>query len=517
VRLAKTLLGVCVLLVGAGMATAQAVEPSSSSETNPELKAKIHLARNGDRDWTIARRFDVCIPTLRIANPTVNWKSVRVGEPIVIPPKTTDCRVIEETSIAALRQYMAELRGSQSNVEVPRIRVVGNLSDNSSLPKGHKVREGDTDWTIAKRYGLSTRVLRELNPSVNWSQLETGIILRLPEQVSPENSLEIRTPYAEIADNSVNVREEPGSNARRLTVVQSGIKARVLASSDGWYKLRFPRGTEGWVRADMLKPTTPPVQVEANRDRVAANTAAPQRTAVQSSIRNATIRSQQNRRNIASNTNTRRNTGNAVPHNAAGANSVVRYALSYQGTRYRWGGTSRNGVDCSGLVTAVYRQHGVSLPRTSASQYANGQRVSRDNLKQGDLVYFRTRGSRVSHVGIYVGNGNFVHASSGSGRVQVNSLNSGFYAQRYVGATRPTGARSASASNQAAANNQQASRNSRSNAGTREASSNSQPQQSRAQTAPSEESGSSQSQSNAQSNQQSAPAPQAPPVDTVND
>lgn len=515
-RLAKTLLGVCVLLLGASIATAQAVEPSSSSEAKPELKAKIHLARNGERDWTIARRYDVCIPTLRIANPTVNWTALRVGEPVVIPPKTTDCRIIREASIAALRQYMAELRGSQSNVEVPRIRVVGNLSESSSLPKGHKVKEGDTDWTIAKRYGLSTRVLRELNPSVNWSQLEPGVILRLPEQVSPENSLEIRTPYAEIADNGVNVREAPGSNARRLTVVQSGIKARVLASSDGWYKLRFPRGTEGWVRADMLKATTPPIQIEANRDRVAVNSQTPRRTAVQSSIRNATIRSQQNRRNLVANNNPRRKAVNAVPYNESGANSVVRYALSYQGTRYRWGGTSRNGVDCSGLVTAVYRRHGVSLPRTSASQFANGQRVSRDNLKQGDLVYFRTRGSRVSHVGIYVGDGKFVHASSGSGRVQVNSLNSGFYAQRYVGATRPT-SRSASASNQAAANNQQTSRNSRSNAGKREASSNTQSQQNSAQSARSEESGSSQSPSNAQSNQQSSPAPQAPPVDTVND
>ncbi|HEY0867942.1 MAG TPA: C40 family peptidase [Fimbriimonas sp.] len=116
--------------------------------------------------------------------------------------------------------------------------------------------------------------------------------------------------------------------------------------------------------------------------------------------------------------------------------NVIKTAKGFRGVRYRWGGTSRSGVDCSGFTTQVFRAHGLRLPRTSVEQARVGKPV-KGGLQAGDLVFFRTtRGSRISHVGIYIGNGKFIHASSGGGKVQVNSLREGYYRSRFVTARR---------------------------------------------------------------------------------
>lgn len=115
---------------------------------------------------------------------------------------------------------------------------------------------------------------------------------------------------------------------------------------------------------------------------------------------------------------------------------VVRTAYAYRGVPYHYGGTSGNGFDCSGFTSYVYHKKGVNLPHSAADQFTHGKRVSSGQLKAGDLVFFHTTRRGISHVGIYAGEGKFVHASSGGGRVRVDSLNSGYYQKRLVGARR---------------------------------------------------------------------------------
>lgn len=116
--------------------------------------------------------------------------------------------------------------------------------------------------------------------------------------------------------------------------------------------------------------------------------------------------------------------------------SLIQEAKKYQGVKYVWGGTSPSGFDCSGYVYYLYQNIGMSLPRVSYSQYNTGESISKNQLRAGDLVFFSTYGSGASHVGVYIGDGNFIHASSGAKKVTISTLSSGFYSSCYLGARR---------------------------------------------------------------------------------
>jgi len=116
---------------------------------------------------------------------------------------------------------------------------------------------------------------------------------------------------------------------------------------------------------------------------------------------------------------------------------VVGEAKKYLGVPYRNGGTTTNGLDCSGLVVTVYERFGVALPRTSHDQSSFGAKVDRSRLEPGDLVFFRTSGTtRISHVGIYSGDGQFIHASTRSKRVKYDRLDNKYFKKRYATARR---------------------------------------------------------------------------------
>ncbi|MDS0528008.1 C40 family peptidase [Clostridium sp. SHJSY1] len=113
---------------------------------------------------------------------------------------------------------------------------------------------------------------------------------------------------------------------------------------------------------------------------------------------------------------------------------IVNYAHNFIGRPYVFGATGPNSFDCSGFTSYVYKHFGMNIPRTSGEQFNVGKPIQKSELKNGDLIFFNTY-TKIGHVGIYIGNGDFIHAAS-SGSVKVNSLNEGYYTTNYAGARR---------------------------------------------------------------------------------
>ncbi|MFK7811809.1 MAG: C40 family peptidase [Maribacter sp.] len=123
------------------------------------------------------------------------------------------------------------------------------------------------------------------------------------------------------------------------------------------------------------------------------------------------------------------------------ADNIINTALTFSGTRYKWGGTTKKGMDCSGLLYVSFGEHDVQLPRVSYDMAEEGKRVKVNQVEKGDLLFFKTkkRGRRINHVGMVVSNKNdevkFIHASTSRG-VIVSSLREGFWNNAFVKATR---------------------------------------------------------------------------------
>lgn len=131
--------------------------------------------------------------------------------------------------------------------------------------------------------------------------------------------------------------------------------------------------------------------------------------------------------------------GRSMPEVSRGSNyisrRVIANSMNYIGVPYVFGGTSPSGFDCSGYVRYVFANAGIYLPRTADAQYEVGTPISRAELVPGDLVFFSTYEYGPSHVGIYLGDGNFINASSSRG-VAIDSLYSGYWGSCYIGARR---------------------------------------------------------------------------------
>lgn len=118
------------------------------------------------------------------------------------------------------------------------------------------------------------------------------------------------------------------------------------------------------------------------------------------------------------------------------AAEVIAMAKKFLGVPYVWGGSSPGGFDCSGFIYYLYSKVGVNLPRMADGQFTVGHPVRRNELQPGDLVFFSTYEPGPSHCGVYIGNNQFIHASSGADEVTITPLSKAYYVERYIGARR---------------------------------------------------------------------------------
>ena len=195
------------------------------------------------------------------------------------------------------------------------------------------------------------------------------------------------TTYGRVTGSSVNVREAASTSSAVKASLKANTVVTVNGFENGWYNVTCEYGTTGYIRSDFL---------------------------VLSETKEA----------------------------ASASSGIVDLAKSFLGVRYVYGGASPKGFDCSGFTMYLCKQAGYSLPHTASGQMQYGTSISKSDLQPGDLVFFRDPSrcaahKTASHVGMYIGNSQFIHASSGSGYcVKISSLNDNYYATYYAGARR---------------------------------------------------------------------------------
>lgn len=263
----------------------------------------------------------------------------------------------------------------------------------SPIEKSYEVKKGDTLTKISKTFGVSPKALAKSNGLANSHNLRPGQKLIVPSQASAPTQVTV-------VSGGVTLSADPRSTAIPVAALEGGAIATMVAESDGWSKLQLTDGTIGWSPSNKLLLTSGPFSAVTRVVKKVGKTTVAKVGFVASAL-------------------------------------LVKKAIAYRGVRYRYGGMSRAGVDCSGFTSTVYRSFGVRLPRTSILQSRAGTSVPKSGLKTGDLVFFRTnRGIRINHVGIYIGEDRFIHAASGHGRVRIDTLSDGYYKRRYATARR---------------------------------------------------------------------------------
>lgn len=275
-----------------------------------------------------------------------------------------------------------------------------------------RLRAGASSSTTTLDYASQNEVVVILGRTGSWYKvnydLQIGYMHSDYLKVLPREDAELG--YGRVNGNGVNVRSGPSTSYSKIAVANLGDKPYIIGINDSWFKVIF--GTKiGYIRSDFVDLTEVPYENNASRKsplffRGGKSTGlAPSADALNGNTTNTT------------------------------ADQLIATAKKYIGVPYLWGGTTPSGFDCSGFLQYVFRQNGLSLLRTSKEQYTMGVYVAKNQLQKGDLVFFQTGSNGISHVGMYIGNDQFIHASSSNG-VTISNLSNSYWIRTYYGARR---------------------------------------------------------------------------------
>lgn len=350
-----------------------------------------HVVLPGENLYRIALRYGTTVEAIARANGIADPARILPGQVLAIPRPVSD-----------------DQRGHTPQTNAPQARPQqASVPKAVAIARSYRVQRGDSLYTIARRFGTTVEALKAAN-GLRSDLIHPGQNLRIPGRGAPvprrttmpiqpvvipplpvERTTEV-LPAPEVgseilAPQALRVRRGPKSYFTTLTLVAPDTPLIILSEEDTWYEVQLPEGEVGWVHEDDLRII----------ERVRPDPAA---------VRGV---------------------------------DIVRDALRFLGIPYRWGGSTERSLDCSGFVYIVFRQRISGLARMRSFDYFQmGVPVDGPDLLPGDLVFFTTYAPGPSHVGIYVGEGKFIHASSGARRVVVSPLTDSYYAARYLGARR---------------------------------------------------------------------------------
>lgn len=229
----------------------------------------------------------------------------------------------------------------------------------------------------------------------------------------PEEDNLNKTGY--ITTDGINFREKANTDSKVLKTFATNAKVTILKEEGDWYKIKH-NDKEGYVLKTYVS----------------------EKKAAEVTSRSSARREETSTTQVEEKKQEETKTETTTKEASSKGSEVVAMAKKYLGSRYVYGGASPSGFDCSGFTMYIYKQFGVSLPHSATAQSSKGTKVEKKNLQPGDIVFFTNykTGKGIGHCGIYIGGGQFIHASTEKTGVITTSLNSGSHAKRYVTAIR---------------------------------------------------------------------------------
>ncbi len=241
----------------------------------------------------------------------------------------------------------------------------------------------------------------KLGTTSGWVRTEKIQEKELEEETTNNNNVSSQN-VGYISGSSVNFRKTPSTSGEIITGLSRNAKVKIIEKDDSWTQIEY-NGDTGYVSSQYISDKALEVTSRSSAARKTTN---------------ATVQT------VTNTENNYQSPGNID------ASEVISYAKQYLGCRYVYGGSSPAGFDCSGFTSYVYRHFGISLNRSSSGQSANGVAVSKANLQPGDIICFANSSgsSKIGHVGMYIGGGQFIHAAnSRQGVIISNVTGAGYY------------------------------------------------------------------------------------------
>jgi len=306
---------------------------------------------------------------------------------------------------------------------LPSLILLLLLSNVANATIHHEIKEGETLYSIARRYSVSVKEIKRVN-RLDGTTIHPGDVLTIP------------------------TKSVAGKKAARKdkNVSKTNLSTHIVKKGENLYRisLKFGIPVEEIKRINDLSNNSIKVgQVLLVPDRrieeeLSNTTDSMEDPSFSTEIGGLDVKGEGGE--FASQTNGTIGAQNGDPVQGVKKEtnwlSLIDIAMDYIGVPYKFGGSSLSGIDCSAFVQMVYRYFSIDLPRTAREQFKAGVKVSKRELRIGDLIFFKTYAQYPSHVGIYIGEGKMIHASSRDKKVTVTSIDEPYYARRYIGAVR---------------------------------------------------------------------------------
>ncbi len=340
-----------------------------------------HKVVKGETIYAIAREYNITINKIYELNPTIKGTTLRIGDILQLPKNTPiQTEVVKE------------------------------------IPQFHKVVKGESFYSISKKYELTVSDLELLNPHIEANKLKKGTILTIVKQNETDGSITNNEVLVsnEVKDNKQNeITNQKISKDSTFTVIHVIQPKETKYGISKKYEITVHE-------LETLNPTIPddfPIgyQLIIKRDKVKAETIIDHKSL---STEDEVVVEKLSKEFTSK------------------ADLLIDKASQYLGIRYKYGGTTENGFDCSGLMCVTFKEIDLSLPRTSSGQATYGEKIETSESQKGDLIFFATgRKKRISHVGMITEVNDdeimFIHASTTSG-VMISSSKEPYYASRIV-------------------------------------------------------------------------------------